>query len=384
MPKGLPTAEQLMSGMVGGFSIDTCIFESLGFNLETGEFGVLRQQLPPWLELNIPRIVVKEVIGHQEANVRKAEQELNNSIRNIHRYSGVNVTSISAAVTELQLTNVAKIFEERLSRFMLKFNGNVVREKGDKLLQEMFELYFNTRAPFESKKDKKNEFPDAASLLALEYLAKEQNKLFVLVSDDNGWGRFCDQSEVLFCVKNLEELTALYQAEKDVSATIETRIIEALKDPASELSKQIELGLEAEIPNCSWIVEAYTGYCSRVEPALDFAEFNEFSPNDNSLRLWLPNNDKGICVVELEMKVGCNFGVSAEFSTWDSIDHEDVPIGIGSTEFSDEVEMKVYLTLSGDLSNGDSNEWEIQFEISQQDYLIDAGEMEPDYSGYEE
>ncbi|MDD5300199.1 MAG: PIN domain-containing protein [Gallionella sp.] len=384
MPKGIPTAEQLMSGTVRGFSIDTCIFESLGFNLETGEFGVLRQQLPPWLTLYIPSIVKREVVGHQVINVHRSEQEIKTSIRNIHRYSGVDIGAISTAVEEMQLATVAKIFEDRLRIFIHKFNGSVVAESGDKLLQEMFERYFNSRPPFESKKDKKNEFPDAASLLALEYLAKKQKKLFVLVSNDDGWGRFCDQSEVLFCVKKLEELTALYQAESGVVAAIEARIVESLNDTTSEINKEIESGLEKSVPDCSWIVEAYTGYCSRVDPELDFAEFKEFIPNVDSLRLWLSNNGEEICVVELEVKVECNFGVSAEFSTWDSIDHEDVPVGIGSTEFSDEVVMTVYLTLSGDLSGGNPNNWEIQFEISQQDYWINAGEMEPDYSGYEE
>lgn len=384
MPKGIPTAEQLMSGAVSGFSIDTCVFESLGFRLDAGELGVLSQQLPPWLKLFLPRIVKREVIGHQVENVLAAEQELKKSLRNIHRYSGLDVGKITSVADGLQLSKTPKLFEERLENYVNKFGGAVIEESGDGLLQEMFERYFNVRPPFEAKKDKKCEFPDAASLLALEYFAKKRKKLFVLVSNDEGWKKFCEQSEVLFCVQKLEDLTALYQAKPNVVDSIEKKIIESLEDDVSKINKAIEAGLEKAIPDCSWVVDAYTGYCSGIEAELDFAEFKSFVPNVDSLRLWLSDNEEEICVVEVEVKVDCNFGVSAEFSAWDSIDHENVPIGMGRTEFSEEVEMTIYLTLSGNLSKGGADEWGIQFEVSQEDYYIDAGEMEPDYSSYEE
>lgn len=383
MPNGIPTAAQLMSGMVVGFSIDTCIFESFGFQLDTGEFGVLHQQIPPWLKLYIPSIVKREIIGHQVVNIHRAEQDIHSSIRNIQRYTGIDVKAVSVAIEDLKLANILKIFEGRLDNFIAKFNGNVVTESGSKLLHEMFERYFSLQPPFEAKKDKKHEFPDAASLLTLEYLAKKEGKLLVLVSNDDGWHKFCAQSDVMFCVKTLEDFTTLYQAGAAAAEVVE-RITVLLNNSASGLYKQIESALENEIPNCSWGVDAYTGYCERVDAELDWASFQEFTPNVDSLRLWLSKNKQEICVVELDLQIISEFHVTADFSAWDSIDREYVRIGSGNKSFTEEVKMTSFLTLSGNLSEGDPNDWAVQVEISQKYYPIDAGEMEPDYSDYEE
>ena len=380
MPKGLPSAEQLMSGTVNGFSIDTCIFESLGFNLDSGELGVLRQQLPPWLRLYIPSIVSREVIAHQVANVRKAEQELKTSIRNIHRYSGLDLSSVSRSVDLLPLENVSSVFENRLKEFVSKFNGEILKEGGAELLHEMFERYFNSQPPFESKKDKKHEFPDAAALLALN----EVWGWLILVSNDEGWLRFCEQSPSMFCVKSIEELTDLYQTDSQVTEKIAVQVKTALADPHSKLSQQIEDDLEEVIPNCSWIVDAYTGYCERIDAELTSAEFRGFDLDVRPFRQWLSNNEQEICVIEFDLVVTCKFEVAAKFSTWDSFDREYCPVGTGSKTISSEIPMTVYLTLDGDLSNGDIGAWEIRFELSQQDYSVEAGEMVPDYQDYEE
>lgn len=384
MPKGKPTAEQLMSGAIGGFSIDTCVFESLSFRLDTGEFSVLHQQLPPWLRLYIPSIVKREVIGHQVRNVHKSGQAVLSSARDIHRYTGLDIGSIAKAIDELSLEKIASTFEGRLDKFIRQFKGKVLTESGDKLLKELFERYFSTRPPFENSKDKKHEFPDAAALLALEYLAKKQQKLFVLVSNDSGWAQFCDQSDALFCVETLRDLTALYQADQAFTETIEEQIAELLDDPTSPLSQELELALVKGVPNCSWLVNAYTGFCSDVEAEVVSAQFQSFEPTIQSFRLWFSKEANEIAVVELELTITNEFDVTAEFSTWDSIDRESVPIGTGSRSFSVGVKMSLYLTLTGDLSKGNPNEWDIEIELSQEDYTIDAGEMEPDYSDYEE
>ena len=354
MPKGLPSAEQLMSGTVKGFSIDTCIFESLGFNLDSGELGVLRQQLPPWLKLYIPSIVSREVIAHQVANVRKAEQELKTSIRNIHRYSGFDLSSVSTCVNRLPLENVSRVFENRLKEFVSKFNGEILKEGGAELLHEMFERYFNSQPPFESKKDKKHEFPDAAALLALN---NEVWGCLILVSNDEGWLRFCEQSPSLFCVKNIEELTDLYQTDPQATEKIAVKVKAALEDPRSKLSQQIGDNLEEAIPNCSWIVDAYTGYCERIDAELTSAEFRGFYLDVRPFRQWLSNNEQEICVIEFDLVVTCEFEVTAEFSAWDSVDREYCPIGNGSKTILNDIPMTAYLTLEGDLSNDDIGAW---------------------------
>jgi hypothetical protein len=384
MPKGLPSAEQLMQGDIGGFSIDTCIFEALSFKLDTGEFSVLHQQLPPWLKLYVPNIVKREVISHQVRNVVRCSQELQSACRDITRYTGCDVKKITDSLEALKLDRIGDVFETQLETYVRKFKGRVLVESGDKLLKEMFDRYFGNRPPFENTKDKKFEFPDAAALLALEQQTKKVKKLFLVVSNDRGWKEFCDQSEALFCVPTLRDLTSLYQADSKITAAIEGHVAKLLTDPESSLSEEVTSALIHGVPNCSWVVEAYTGSCSGIEAELESAQFVSFDPNIEFFQLWFSKGIHEIAVVEIRLKVMSEFEANAAFSTWDSIDHESITIGSGSKSFLNDVEMSLYLTLAGDLSEGDPSDWDVVVELSQQDYVIEAGEMEPDFHDYEE
>ena len=61
------------------------------------------------------------------------------------------------------------------------------------------------------------------------------------------------------------------------------------------------------------------------------------------------------------------------------MDEENLPLGSRTADFEEEVVIPVFVTLSGDLLKGDPKSWHAGVEVSQQDFWIDAGEMEPDW-----
>ncbi len=80
---------------------------------------------------------------------------------------------------------------------------------------EIFENYFSGAPPFGEGK-KKDEFPDAFALLALQQEAKDRKKVIYVVSGDRDWENFCSlRSENLTCIKKLDKLLETISQETD-------------------------------------------------------------------------------------------------------------------------------------------------------------------------
>ena len=63
--------------------------------------------------------------------------------------------------------------------------------------REVLDPYFKHQPPFEAMGDKKLEFPDAYALVSLEQWAQAQGCKVLVVSKDEGWKAFCEESEYL-------------------------------------------------------------------------------------------------------------------------------------------------------------------------------------------
>src|SRR5690348_6648107 len=115
MPKGTPSGKELMSQNVGGFSLDTNVIEHSGFRYDSGDLGVLSQQLPSWLKLYISDVVRHEVVRHQQANTKEAFEKLKSAIKNAGRLALVDTNAIEQATTQAEPDDHGKkLHEQRL------------------------------------------------------------------------------------------------------------------------------------------------------------------------------------------------------------------------------------------------------------------------------
>lgn len=73
-------------------------------------------------------------------------------------------------------------------------------------VEDVFKSYFSGIPPFSEKK--KNEFPDAFALLAIQKAAKDKNKVICVVSEDSDWEKFCTStgSTYLTYFKTVDDL----------------------------------------------------------------------------------------------------------------------------------------------------------------------------------
>lgn len=379
MPKGLPGADELFDKKsIGFFSIDTDVIQSIGYKFGEGALHALAYQCPTWITIQLTEVVQREVMNHRIEPVLKAVQELDSALKNVERLAQLDFTAGRAVTLEHDPGGLARHrYEQEFQEFVRRLRGAVLPIDGPTLARELFERYFAVKPPFESRKGKKEEFPDAAALLTLEEYAKSNKKKGVLISNDAGWMSFAEDSENLYCVKTLDEFTALFKSSGVNAVAVEGKIQAELNTPDSDLLTYINDEISDHVHGARWRVgDLYGGNVSRVEGAIYETEIKNFVIDLQNIGLWLVEHDPTVCIVELTVAVAVKVLVEVEFFVWDSIDRDELSMGSDVFERSVDLEIEVFLKCRGDLLATPCADWEITCETSGGRYDVDVGEVE--------
>lgn len=385
MPKGQPSPDHIIGRKVTFFSIDTNILKGKGFDFNHGALNVLQNQRPTWMTLRLSDIVEREVYAHRMRDLTEAKQKLDSALNHMRRKAALDVTKMETQLDALSvLESGAKQFKNELQSFVKGLGGEVLPTSGVTLASDMFERYFAVQPPFEVVEDKKFEFPDAAALLVLEQYAKDQAEIGVLISNDKGWRSFANQSEHLFCVKSLEDFTTLFAALSDHAKQLLAKIQESLEAPASNCNALLQDAINSHVSDAEWSVdEIYSGSAYRLEGDAYDANVVEFDLDFQNMQGWFTDEDSPLYVVELPVSISVEVSVSVSFYQWDSIDHEEIPMGSQDISVPMDIDVSVFFTSSGELMASPVDEWDIEVEIAAGRYSLDAGEVDLDY-GYDE
>lgn len=382
MPKGLPSAEALMARSVTFFSIDTDVIQALGYKFSEGALHALALQRPSWVEIRLTEIVEREVMAHRTEPVGKAITELLSALANTQRLTSTDLHAIKEQVDAMHLADKTRDrFAGEFAHFLERLGGVVLPLDGEKLAKMMFDRYFEQRPPFEQRKDKKHEFPDAAALLVLEEHAKSKKTQGVLISQDEGWSKFAQESEHLYCVKSLEEFAALFESTGKNAEEVIDKIVNALNDSASDLYQQLDSEIRFHADHSDWEVgEIYTGYTHRVEGAVIGTRYVDGTIDFDSISIWFVEHDPSMCTVELTVTITFDLDIEADFFQYDTIDHDEFSAGSAVASRQVEVELELFIECRGDLLASQVDDWDIDFNVPKGEYLVDVGEVEPDYS----
>lgn len=385
MPRGLPTAAALIEQRaVTFFSIDTDVIQSHGYKFSEGALHALALQRPKWFQVQLTDVVEREVLAHRTEAVSKVVQEMQTAISGAQRVVGQDLRAIKDAFDALDSERVARErFTRELRDFVTRLGGGVLPLDGQTLAHDLFVRYFEQLPPFEVKK--KSEFPDAASLLALENYAKNHRTQGIVVSKDGGWMAFAKESNHLYHVSSLDELVSLFESKGEKADKVKNKLIRELSDADSELTQLVEDALENHVNEAFWnVTDIYSGFSLRVEAEVNQVGYQEIGLDLDSIGLWLVDHDPTVCTVEVSATIIVNLDIGVEFFQYDTIDHEEV--GMGSDEISREVEIDIdlFLMCQGELLDSPVDDWNIGFEIEGGDYRVEVGEVNPDYGAYEE
>ncbi|PIA70553.1 PIN domain-containing protein [Pseudomonas sediminis] len=378
MPEGIPTPAQLLNGEISFFSIDTDVIQSAGYSFEAGALNQLHRQLPSSMELQLTDIVANEIIKHLMDPVLKSIQTFESSLNNLKRRAELPLDQISDLFRAMTPTESASAhFRKRLEDYASKCRGGVLPTEGDGILTELFNRYFNSSPPFELNAAKKTEFPDATSLLVLEKFATNNETTGIVISKDNGWEAFAAQSEYLYCVKSLDELTALFTATGALAAQVHEAINKALEDEKSPLRSKLSNALEDHLHNASWSIgEIYSNVNARVEGEVSDIHLSDHDLLVEKTSIWNDEEDPTRWLIEVTASVQVNASISVVTYLWDSIDKEEVELESDNLDSQTEIEVSAFLTCSNVEADSAPTDWDIEVEIAPGDYEIDVGEVQ--------
>ena len=169
-----------------GFNVflDSNVFVGEKFNFNSTSLSSLKQYLDSgFINLYTNDIILKEV----KRNIKsELEYHIGQAIKIINKRP-----EFRCAISKEENDYINKILSDAPQKLESVFDSYVedaiVLDYNSVSVTELFDNYFNTKAPFEESKKKKAEFPDAVIIMSIEEYLKKQNILMHVVTNDNGW-----------------------------------------------------------------------------------------------------------------------------------------------------------------------------------------------------
>lgn len=348
MPNGLPNSSALSSRKACAFALDTSVIEAAGFRFNDGPLRHLAGQLPPWFQLWMPDIVRREISQHRMDNVSRSVQQIQTGVQDLRRHVGdaFRPTEPDWLVTARE--SAANVFDAQFQFFLNSHNGIVLKPTHERLSSKIFDMYFQGHPPFGGGKDKKHEFPDAASLLMLEYSASEKQVQVVAVSKDVGWKAHAEHSAHIYCVSSLQELTAMFLSKTSEAKDIQRRLCNAFETPTADFKRSIKETLEKGLISIPWRIKlprsSRYGFDARVVETT----LKKFEEHPEAMGVWITSPQQDACVAEIPVDIHVSLRV--EVVAYQYGDYgEKIDVTITQAMIEHEFEAKLQLELTGAL-----------------------------------
>lgn len=282
--------------------LDTSIYISKNFEFEGRQFErLLELILDNRVTLFTTTITHREIQSNIEKSVANARQSIN-EIKN--HYVLKNTKPFK------ELFDTRKPANDAIEEINQNYNEYVAKAQPQEVsiasvdVDDLFEKYFNSIPPFSEKK--KDEFPDAVTLLALNKWCEIHNEDMYIVSADNDMKHFCEETQYLNYIDSLESLLDLINQEEEIRYKY---ILKEFNEKSDEILLLVVNALESHTYELS---ELY-GTVENVEVrGLDFID----EPN-----VTLISEESSKALINFEVKI--NYKAKIKYmdidkSIWDS------------------------------------------------------------------
>ncbi|EOX1293053.1 PIN domain-containing protein [Vibrio cholerae] len=226
--------------------IDTQYFVKSNLNFSSRSFVTLKDLCKRnELRFYLTSVVEKEVESKIELSIKDALSSLQSFRKKASILSTIDDQLLSSFFSDV---NEEDIYEKATQVFrQYNIDCNYINIKSDLVEPErLLELYFQKKPPFGDGK-KKNEFPDAISLLSLESYFGSDEKVYV-ISEDNDLKSYCDNKK-LIVIESLEKLLDIYNQDADErTEKIKAYLLGATEEIKDKVSEYIN---ECDVYNCS-------------------------------------------------------------------------------------------------------------------------------------
>lgn len=356
-------------------SIDTTTIKQAGYRFESG----LLAQLVQFAHTDAPTFILSDIVVRETRRqlieiARQARDSLKGSIGRAQSsglIAGQALGEMSAAANAMPTAEQAT--DARIERFVQR-TGAAVLSSSAVNPATLVDMYFAMSAPFEL--GKRAEFPDAIALLALEAWAEVNDARILAVSQDSGWTAYCETSDRIDAVGDLDRALQLIQENADELASIAATFIhqvvdEALPNIHAAIFDQTEAALESMVAYGEGH-GAFELEGEQVEFALQSVSFYGVEP------LIVSHTGDALAVsfeAGLQLDATCSFSLSK----YDSVDREYMDVGSTTARRNVSLRTRLLITFEGDFAGSDDRELISSIEILDPIGEVDFGEVEPDW-----
>ena len=371
----------------GSITIDNATYKGEGYRFYEGLLAQMRQFKESPVKVLQTDIVHNEAINHIGQEISKTRSSIEQALRSANKQLKIKSEVIENARALLSVDgSEAEIAEARLEKYYEFIGAEKIDSGRYADLSRLMEMYFATEAPFESGKDKKNEFPDAIALLALEGWAEENEINIIAVSQDKGWKNFSEGSDRITLVSSLAEALEKFQPHNKVVSIISHIREDSLLDGENHVLEEIEQAIINSVDGCDiWVEASSYMHFEWEDVSASYISHELDKDQDGLVKIRVVSiNDE-----EIVLKVGATDEVEVEagfdFSVRDSIDKDYVGMGGNVCTTTESYHTDILLSLTGDFSQDFDDIDVAEVEVLETIGRADFGEVEPDWrSEYED
>lgn len=334
---------KIHDGSYNAILVDTSIFEKNSINLEKGLLGKLNQFKKTSVTFLLPDVIYGEVKNHLDKKIRDSCSSLITAIRNA---SGLLLFDGSTIGEDIRLMLDSKKIENyaemRLQRFIENTDAFVLPCGDYVSISELLGKYFSNAAPFSENGKKKNEFPDAIVLMAVDAWAKEHEKSVLAISADADWKKYCDSSKHIQCIEELSDGLASFNNKQNIflrnlECALNANKAQFFLDRVSDELK-IELG--------GFTPDQYVESRFFWEPEGCHGWFESFYLKSNELKVIECDED----YIVFDCKAVITVGAEGEFSLEGKNFHDSVTVAT-EKEFESEILITIYANFEEPIEN---------------------------------
>lgn len=393
-------------------TLDTNIFIHSGYDLEGGLLSKFSQFKTGHVKFILSDIIYQEVLKHLTAKLSEEWAKLVTATRHARRHSFLEeplILKLEEATRNDQTPY--EIAKKRIDSF-IQNTGTIVVPSGEVSIKKVVEMYFAPFPPFEKVKAKKDEFPDAIALLAIQAWAQNNRHRILAVSDDGGWADFAKDNEVIYVVSDLAEGLEMVQpralevgdhsvAGANSSHPIDRIFGTALPDEISQSNipsvddlsvdaagregailslEQVEVLLyklltkkydeetcsdfhqrikDAVVSGVAELYDIEAEADSATEFEADYATLTsnsfEFIKDGSTYDCQIIQIESDKIVARIGVEVKARAEAEFHFSGWDSVDRESFSLGSNTKSTDVEFDAAILVTLEGEFSGRDAN-----------------------------
>ncbi|MBP1807453.1 PIN domain-containing protein [Rubellimicrobium aerolatum] len=328
---------------ITAITVDTSIFDEKGLQLNSGALQALSSLKDRPFDFLMSGTIAKEVLAHLERGAKEALSAAKKAIGqalNAFETATPSRDDLLASVTGGRDTAAAA--RQRWQDFVDRTGCVILDDAALVDTATLFAGYFAGDPPFGSGK-KKNEFPDALALHALEREAVRRDGGILVVSKDGDWRAFCERSKRLYVVREIEEALGLIT---NAPLGLRKAIYEWLAE-GDDGSEEIRQNIADHIERTEFTANAYPS-SGEVEIYIWGAELQSVEwPEEADIDIIDVQSDTEVMrvVVSLPVSLTVKVHVELNFSVWDSVDKESLGMGGREIEVEEEFATRATITL---------------------------------------